>query len=381
MAKSETIEVNPRVLEWLRESSGWNIAEIAERLKTSPQIISELESGGRVPTISQLKKLSSSYKCSLATFLLPAPQPERPLPKDYRFLPGRKGIFDKKTLLAIHDSRYLQEIGRELSSNINSTAEPDIARASTDQDPALVAARHRVLFGLSWDKQLEFADARKLLNYLRDRLGDANILVFQLSFPIKDARGFALADKDDTPPVVVLNSKDTLEARLFTIMHEFGHVLLGESVIDMPEESGTVRNGIEEWCDGFASAFLLPDEQFKDALGGTAHDSLTDTAVLGRFSKKLKVSKAFLLRKMLDLKLITKSDFHATLNRYDPGKQVDAKPAKGAPPPDRRCMSRVGSRFASLVADNLDRGLITYADALKYLSIKSKSLDKVLERA
>jgi len=234
---------------------------------------------------------------------------------------------------------------------------------------------------LSWDRQLEFDNARKLLNYLRDRLGDAGILVFQLSFPIEDARGFALADEDDTPPVVVLNSKDAPEARLFTIMHEFGHVLLGESVIDMPGESGASRNDIEEWCDGFASAFLLPEEQFKNALSGVARDHLIDTAILGKFSKKFNISKAFLLRKMLDLELIAKPDFRTTLSRYDPSKHRSAKPAKGAPPPDRRCMSRVGRRFASLIAVNLERDLITYADALKYLSIKSKSLDKVLERA
>ena len=381
MARPETIEVNPTVLGWLRESSGWSITEIAERLKTSPQVISELESGGRAPTIPQLRKMSSSYKCSLAAFLLPEPQPEKPLPRDYRFLQGRRGVFDKKTLLAIHDSRYLQEIGRELSSNIDSRAELDIARTDTDQDPALVAAEHRILLGLSWDGQLEFDNARKMLNYLRDRLGDAGVLVFQLSFPIEDARGFALADEDDTPPVIVLNSKDAPEARLFTIMHEFGHVLLGESVIDMPGELGTSRNDIEEWCDEFASAFLLPEEQFKNALSSVARGRLTDTAVLGKFSRKFNISKAFLLRKMLGLDLITQSDFHATLNRYDPGKRRSAKPAKGAPPPDRRCMSRVGRRFASLIAANLNQDFITYADALKYLSIKSKSLDKVLARA
>ena len=380
MARSETIEVNPAVLGWLRESSGWSITEIAERLKTSPQVISELESGSRAPTIPQLRKMSSSYKCSLAAFLLPEPQPERPLPRDYRFLQGRKDVFDKKTLLAIHDSRYLQEVGRELSSNINGRTDLDIVRTDTGQDPVLVAARHRTLLGLSWDRQLEFDNARKLLNYLRDRLGDAGILVFQLSFPIEDARGFALADGDDTPFVIVLNSKDAPEARLFTIMHEFGHVLLGESAIDMPEESGASRNGIERWCNRFASAFLLPEEQFRDALGGIARDKLTDTAVIGRFSRKFNVSKAFLLRKMLDLNLITGSDFRAVLGRYDPGKHGSAKPAKGAPPPDRLCMSRVGGRFASLVADNLDRDLITYADALKYLSIRSKHLDKVLAR-
>jgi len=53
-----------------------------------------------------------------------------------------------------------------------------------------------------------------------------NILVFQFSMPIEDARGFALTDMN--PNVIVVNSKDSIEARLFSLMLEFGHILLGE---------------------------------------------------------------------------------------------------------------------------------------------------------
>ena len=106
------------MLRWLRESSGWGIDEISGRLNTTPAVIRDLESGIRSPTLVQLEKMSASYRYPLAAFFLSKPKKQKPLPKDYRFLPGGgRGVFDKKTLIAIRRSRRLQNLGRELSSN------------------------------------------------------------------------------------------------------------------------------------------------------------------------------------------------------------------------------------------------------------------------
>ena len=53
----------------------------------------------------------------------------------------------------------------------------------------------------------------------------------------------------------------------------------------------------------------------------------------------------------------------------------------GGIPADVRCLSEIGNKFVSLVANNYDRNHITYTDALNYLSIKSKNFDKVLAKA
>jgi len=48
---------------------------------------------------------------------------------------------------------------------------------------------------------------------------------------------------------------------------------------------------------------------------------------------------------------------------------------------DQRCLSEMGNKFVSLVANNFDKDFITYSDALSYLSIKSKNFDRVLAKA
>jgi len=62
------------------------------------------------------------------------------------------------------------------------------------------------------------------------------------------------------------------------------------------------------------------------------------------------------------------------------GEEVEEKKGGGATA-DVRCLSEVGNKFVSIVANNYDRDYITYTDALNYLSIKSKNFDKVLAQA
>ena len=380
MAKSFNVDVVPQVLSWLRTSAGWEIEEVAKRLGTTAEVVKDLESGKRSPTMRQLRVLSEIYKRPIASFFLSKPKQELPMPKDYRFLPNKTNVFDRKTILAIRRTRSLQNLSKELSLNINYATKTEIKSAKLTDNPELIASEYREMLNLDIEKQRKFRDAYKMLGHLRDVLEDLNILVFHFSMPIEDARGFALAD--ETPNIIVINSKDSIEARLFTLMHEFGHIILGETVIDFPEESLQARNNIEAWCNAFSSAFLLPKEVSMDLFTKNKY-KLTETDTLNALSKKYKVSKAVLLVKMVSLNYISRQEFESVLARYAPEEtKVEKKEMQViGMTSDQRCLSEVGNKFVSLVANNFDKDFITYNDALSFLSIKSRNFDKVLARA
>jgi len=379
MPRSIRTEVKPEVFKWLRTSAGWTIEEVSKKLKTSVETIKAFESGEKAPTLRQLKELSQAFKRPLATFLLSKPIKEKPMPKDYRMLPGKKNIFDKKTIVVLRKARSLQEIGSELSRNIDYQTKPKVERAKISDTPEIIANNYRKVFGLTDEKQREFKTPYELFNSLRDILEDMNILVFQFSMPVEDARGFVLTD--ESPSIIVVNSADIIEARLFSLMHEFAHILLGETVIDLPDIVTTTGNEIESWCNEFASSFLLPKEISKP-LFDSKRDILTETKTLNRFSRKYKISKAMILFNMFKLNYITKRDYDDILERYKP-KEIEKKEKKkgGGIPSDRRCLLEVGTKFVSIVANNYDKNYITYTDALNYLSIRSKNFNKVLAKA
>ena len=376
------VDIELSVLKWLIESSGWTREEMAKRLKTSLQNIEKIESGEKKPSFRQLEELSIIFKRPVASFLLSKPLTEKQKPKDYRLLPGKTNKFDKKTILIMRHARRLQELSKELSKNIAYETQSKIEKARLSDNPETIALRFREKFNLTEEKQRKFKTPYELFNYLRDLLEEMNIYLFQFSMPIEDARGFVFAD--ESPHVIVVNTKDNIEARIFSLMHEFAHILLGESVIDLPDATIIYKDNIEKWCNEFSSAFLLPKDLAKSAFDKNK-EKLTQKETLKYLSNKYKVSKAMIILNMLKLHYIEKDDYDSILARF---KKEEIKPKKegekvtgGGIPSEVKCLSEVGNKFVSLVANNYDKEYITYSDALNYLSIKSRNFDKVLSKA
>ena len=383
MPKSIIVEIEPEVLKWLRESSGWKIEEVAKRVNTTAEAVAEFESGKKSPTLKQLKILSASFKRPLASFFLSKPKEEKPLPKDYRMMPGKEGRFEKKTLLAIRRARRLQKLSKELAENLNAAMEIRASQAKIGDDPKKLAQHYAKEFGFTEEVRNKFRNPNEFFNFLREAIEDRNALVFQSSMPIEDARGFCLAD--ESPVVVVVNSKDAIEARIFTLAHELGHLLLRESEIGLQENSLFTKNldAVEKWCNDFASALLLPEETAKNEFA-LNKQALTESPTLKKLSRKLKISKAMLLYNMHQLGFISQSQYSAVLDRYKPieeGVKTAKKKGGFAQSSDKRCLTEKGQKFVSLVANNVEKGFITHSEALDYLSIKSKNLDKVMGRA
>jgi Zn-dependent peptidase ImmA (M78 family) len=373
------VEVEPRVLQWVIGTSGWTQVEITKKLKISPSTFQNWLTGEIHPSLKQLEELSKTVKRPLAAFFLSQPPEEPPLPKDYRQLPDKEGKFDKKTILAIRRARRLQNISKELSENLNIPLRSIISYVKQSDNPKKIAEYYRKDFGLTEELQKKMKTPYEMFFFLRGALEKKNILVFQIPMLLEDARGFTLVDT--SPEVVIANSKDQIEARIFTLMHEFGHVLLHESGVSMPERTLFAQRvgPVEKWCNDFASAFILPEVMANVEFTGDKNN-LTDTLILSKFSRRYKVSKSMLLYNMFKLRYISQKEYDTVLKRYPLDKIRGKSTGFAAASVDKRCIQEKGQKFVSLVASNFEQGLITRSDALDYLSIKSKNLEKILNR-
>ncbi|RZN14977.1 MAG: ImmA/IrrE family metallo-endopeptidase [Methanosarcinales archaeon] len=376
--ESLTMKIESEVFKWLKDSSGWNNEELAKRLKTSVETIKKFETGEKDPSLRQLRELSTIFKRPIASFFLSKPKLEKPKPKDYRLIPEKENQFDKKTLLVLRKSRHLQQVAKELSININYKIDSKLKRGKISEKPEIIAKYYRDLVQLSEEKQIKFKNPYELFHYLRDVLEELNIYVFQFSMPVEDARGFVFVD--DTPYIIAVNTADSIEARLFSLMHEFAHILLGESVIDMPDPFLSSRSQIVKWCNEFSASFLLP-KNLAIKLFDSHRDNLTEKSTLKTLSNRYKISKAMLLVNMNRLNYISNNDLNTIIN-IKPKVKKEGKSKGGVGiPSDKKRLSEMGNKFISLVANNFDKEKITYTDALNYLSIKSKKFNKLLSQA
>ena len=373
-AKTFEVEVNPEIIKWAIETSGWTAEELSKRLKVSEESIKTWLIGEKNPTLRQLENLAKYVKRPLSVFFLPTPPREKPLPRDYRMLPKKEGTFSRETILAIRLARRLQKIAKSLLENLGISTKPNVRHVNIEDNPLEIARECRKDFGIDEEVQKKWRDAYETFNFLRKKIENLNIFVFQISMPVEDARGFTLADEE--PFIIVINSKEKIEPRLFTLIHEFGHVLLKESGIDLPEESLTLFekievNKIEKWCNDFASEFLFPRSVAK-RLFEENRAVLFEKETLRKLSRNYKISKTMILYNMVKLKYLPKEKYEERVRK------VQFIEKEGFVPPDKRCLVEKGEKFISLVEANLEKGNITFDQALEYLGIKSRHYEKIL---
>ena len=195
--------------------------------------------------------------------------------------------------------------------------------------------------------------------------------------PLEDSRGFSLADQE--PLAVVVNASDSTNARIFTLFHEYGHLLLKIPGICLPEVKETrgqdERSRAEQWCNRFAGSFLVPEHALPMDRRLTASErALMDS--LADQSKRLKVSRELILRRMQDVGSVGRGQFFRVLRKLQ-AEQTQARRPGGYVSPVRRAVQERGRMLSSLILEGLQRGVLTYADAADYLSLRLKHLREV----
>ena len=379
MASAIQIPVNPEVLKWARESSGVPVEDAAERLKVSPAAFSRLEAEQGALTLTQARTLASYFKRPLAAFLLPSPPPEPALPSDFRTLPGNRGRLDRKTRLAIRKAQRLRSIAKELMQATGRGITPQLGKANIGEPVDGTPSRERERLGITVETQWQWRNEWEAFREWRAAIERNNILVFQFPMPVEDVRGFSLADEE--PYAIVVNSSDAVRARIFTLFHEYGHLLLHTPGICLPQLDGRrQKHGVEveRWCNSFAGTFLVPDvgltaaPQF--AQGELKGQALSDA--LGRVAREFKVSEQVALWRLHELGMVPKQQFHAAMQRL----AARGKPTKkrgGAVAPAKRSVAENGALFTSLVLEAQGKGLVTFSDVADYLGLRLNYLPEV----
>lgn len=372
--KTFEAEVNPAIIKWARESAGWSIDEIAKKLKTSRENYQNIESGKKQPTFRQLELLANYFMRPVATFFLPNPPEELSIASSFRILPKSESEFSKDLRLAIRKARYYQSISNELMRDLGQDPKPKIKTSTLEDNPQEFAREEREKMGISLDEQFNWKNAYKAFNVWRAAIESRNILVFQFKFPLKDARGFSLMDQD--PPVIVINPSDNILARIFTLFHEYAHIILG--IAEIYSEEIITNVNIENWCNIFASEFLVPEKALKEDEDFQIfiQSRRLNPEILQNLSKKFKVSRKAILTRLKTLNLIGQEDYKRESTSLE--QEQSSFPQKGGfINPAQKCVQEKGKQFIHYVLEAKERKIITTQDVIEYLSIKLKHLDKV----
>ncbi len=376
--RSFEVPVEPGVLIWARETIGLSPADVAKRLNVSEDLVNRWECGERKPTVKTLEKLAVAYKRPLAAFFLPAAPVELPLPSDYRRFPSdTKEPLSPKTRLAIRRARRLQSIAAELAATLNRRGTMTMGGLEASEDPETAANKVREGLRVGIETQLAWRDARHALNSWRDVVEESGVLVSQTAISRERIRAFCLAEPQ--PPIIVLNSRHSVTGRIFSLFHEYAHILLGSGGICTMEEADEQT---EIFCNHFAGAFLVTERDFREhSLTGNLVSSPSfphdfDDA-LYQLAKAFKVSREVILRRMLILGLVEKSVYERKRREWEAREwQQEGAGGRGRDMA-RECIGKNGARFVSLVLEAHRRDRITYSDVADYLGVRTKHFGEI----
>jgi len=374
------INVEPAVLKWARESAGIPATNVAERLDISPELINQWESGGKRPTLRQLEELANSiYKRPLAAFFLPSPPKEPPLPKDFRTLDSKRAQpLSPKTLLAIRRARRLQILSTELAKSLNIISKPRFLKLSLNQNPEQAAAELRKAFKLKVSSQRLWKNASEALDQWRRVVQSQQIHVFQMSMPLDDSRALSLTH--EYFPAIVLNTKDSINGKIFSLFHEYCHILLNDEGI-CGEMLSAEAQEIERYCNHFAGAILAPIEALlaHPIVASKGRNIEWSDEELQRLSLDFKVSQEVLLRRLLLHQKTTQEFYARKQEEWQEKYRSKTKAIMRQPKPPRKCVRDNGVPFISMVLEAHRKDKITYSDVADYLSTKLKYLPKIEE--
>lgn len=363
---SPKIEISPSVVAKLRESSGYTEDELAKKLGVPIEKIKKVERGEDKFTSTQIKRLADIYKISLAAFFSEDFHAVPPLP-DYRINRAKK--LSPEVFIAIRRAEYLSEKIAALSGKRSSIPELDA------DSPQELAEKLRKYLGLEEGLKVfekGFKRPNDALEFYKSQLEEKlNLIIIEYPLKSDDVRAFSLFSEI---PVIVLNENDEPKVKLFSLLHEVGHLLKktgGICTADPKDEKEDYVEDIERFCNRFAAEFLIPAWDLRRRFG----EKPPSDEDISKLSNLYGVSKQVMMLRLCELNYITWDKYHLEFKK--PFKRETPR-KRGRRNWERVFQNRVGGVALTEVGRAYKSEEITFSEALSILNMKKKYAEKLL---
>jgi len=272
----ENAQLGESLVAW-RELTGLTQAELAEKSKVPRATITQIETGRFKPSTEALQGLAKAFGIGVLDLLTP---PHFKI-QNVRFR-SPKPLKSRNELLAqitrdLQTYSELEElVGQKNDLKLIDDLSSQITNASSHEKAALII---RKALGV------DSADQQQLIRDLPGLLEErAKLKILRVNLANADFFGLSVRDAEIGPAIAV-NSWDriSIERQLFTLAHEFGHLLLHKDDYNPEEKAEEAKK--EGEADNFAGYFLMPTKLFEL--------EYNDAAGLSLFDRVLKLKKIF----------------------------------------------------------------------------------------
>lgn len=374
MTTANRIKINKEIYIWAIEESRKDFEEIEDRFENIENWISQ----DILPTFRQVEELANFLKVPLGYMFLENPPKTDVIESEFRTVGNKIPETSKElkdTLYSVGRKRdwlneYRSEKGWEklVSDDLIDLKNNDIYSICR-------IAKEYLKIDEFWYR--EHSNNRTAFNYLREKLEISGITVMQngvvgannyRKLDINEFRGFLLYD--DIAPIIFINSNDSINGKIFTLVHEYIHFLLGEEDVFI-EEDLTSDKKEEQIINRITAEFLVPTSHVEELW----NQSKNLKEQIEGLSKKFHVSMIALSIKLKDMNKINQGTVNEIKQYTKIRLENKSKEAGGGGNYYNTTRSRLGDSFLSTVIQGAESGDIAYTQAFKLLDNSVKTYD------
>ncbi|MGC2422005.1 MAG: ImmA/IrrE family metallo-endopeptidase [Candidatus Acidiferrales bacterium] len=370
------VPVNGKVLQWAREIRGLDVGAAAELLDIPADELLAYESGTKKPLVGFLRRMSAKYRINFTSLLMPEPLPVTKLPTDHRARFGKPRL-SIDTLVAIEEINEALDVFGELSEEIRGLVPKlNIGQADIKENPAVVAARERKRLGVSLKQQREWKGLGHARVEWRKRIEKLGVFTYMIPMPPDELSGFSLL-RDDVAAICVNDKEPTEGAKIFTLFHEYGHLLLRNTGIS--DENNQSR--VERFCNHFSASFLIPRANLLEAISERVEDFKApydfSDADVKHLAASFRVSNRAIALRLERTGFAPDGFYGRRTAPWDVPTASKVVTSKSQPSAIKIRIKRIGRLHASTVLEAVRRHAINSFDASELIGLQPGSFKKV----
>ncbi len=330
------------------------------------------------PTFNQLVNVAKLFNIPFGYFFLEK-IPDKKYPIPHFRTSGQKPFQPSQELSDTLDTlRERQDWARDILHELREEKQPyaNSLTPTNSIESAVKSINSMLQLSNHWANEVaNWTDALRLLIEKTERSGIFVVVNGVVNnntkrkLDVKEFRGFVLYD--DFAPFVFLNNNDAISGKIFTLIHEIAHILVGKSASFDLRQLQPAPDDTEKFCDKVAAEFLVPSDQLTKYVQNSGIN-------YQEMAKTFKVSQIVIARRLKDLEQISTKEFFDFYDEYI-GKELKTKSKKGgnfyntAP-------YRISKEFFNLINNSVKQNKMLYMDAFRLTGLKPKTYDEYVRK-
>lgn len=381
-----TVNVAPDILDWIISKTGSNLSQ------TMLDKLQKWLNGEKEPTFRQVEEVSKATNIPFGYFFLNSPPNEDLSLLEFRTIDSLKLRNPSRNLIDTMDNMENMQAWMRDSLVEEGSERLHFVGSQKFQDNIFdFADNMRDLLSLDFNWYTKTPNAEMSFRTIRGRCQNIGILVMMSGIvgqnthrplDIEEFRAFALVD--EYAPLIFINSNDSINGKLFSLVHEIAHILKGNSDFFNDRIGGDYFvNKDESICNAVAAELLVPNASFVNKWNKGKEDK-NDRENIIALSNYFKCGTTVIARRALDCGYINRNLYgdiaDKAIEYYNQQQRIKKNKDKTGGSFYNNLASRLDNRFVKTLANSVAEGKTQYTDAYRLTNTNRKTFSNLIDK-